>query len=343
MRLNESELILYLKELSLMLEAGFSLNEAVCELQSDKKAFKDFFISIKNELYHGGKLSSVFARYDNFDGKEQALIELGEENSKLEFALKEVIKNKLVQSQSKRQLKKALSYPLIVICTVILAFVFLVLFVIPKFEAIFNSFELKLPLITIFLINTQKFLSSYYYLLIISLIFLFIICKQGMKLYPIRLKVHTYFLYLPLIGKMISFHEKYFFFSSLGVLLKSGVPIAKALSLSQKSFNNEYYSLKSKNCVNRLNSGLRLDQILAFTGFFESFAIHMIKMGLKSRTLDDICSQIANYYEQKEEDLRDRVLSLLEPFATFLVALMVLFLALGIFLPMWDLSSAKGM
>lgn len=338
MVLPKSELLLFLKELFYYTQAGFSLNQAIKELDFDKKSFKDFVSCLDEGLSQGLYLSDILKNYENFDIQELAILKIGEKNSKLAFALKEIIQLKEKKEKSERALKKALSYPLMVFVGVVCAFIFLVLFVIPKFEIVFLQFNTKLPAITLFLINLEHFLSSYFYYILACFLALLLSFKFILKSSFFKVQVSKILFFLPFIGKVIAYNEKYFFFTTLGVLLRSGVLVDEALSYAKKSFKNAYLQKKFESL--ELKDGTSLNELLSSYSFFESFAVKMVKMGLLSKYLDELCLQIASYYEDKEEASRQRLLASLEPLATLVVASMVLVLALGVFMPMWELGSA---
>lgn len=343
MRLPEEELILYLRELSLMLDAGFSMRQSLEELSHAKKPFDKFFQDIYLVLNMGKKLSVALKYYKNFDKKERALIEMGEENAKLSWSIMAVAELKNKERQNKAKIKKALFYPLIVLISLAFAFIFLLLFVVPKFKELFLSLDAKLPTITIILIKLEEFFSSNLSPLIISIFLLFFSFKfLLLKNRSFKIFCDKLILKIPLVGKLVAYSDKYYYFLVLSLLLKSGLNIVASLDLAANCFKNSFLFEKTRFVSSRLFSGLELDIILKQTGIFESFATQMLALGLKTGRLAELCEKSALYYEEKEEYLRARFLGLLEPIASFFVALLVLFLALGIFMPMWELSSVSS-
>lgn len=331
---------MYLKELSFMLKAGLSLQLALDELYSEDKSLNIFLSKLKTALASGSSLTNALKYSKFFDKKELILIQMGEENARLPWALEAVIELKEKNIQSKKELSKALRYPILVFASIIIAFIFLVLFVVPKFSSIYESLGILLPNITLFLIASESFLRQYLYILVLIFLSLILIFKYSYK----HSKSFGYFidsclLKLPLIGKLIFYHEKYYFFTILSKLLEAGLNTKSCIVLSVQSIKNRRLLKAFSKLSEQLELGQSLEIALKNTGFFESFSIQMIKIGLKTARLAELCQNAAKYYQSKEDELNQRIFSLLEPIATFFVACLVLILALGIFMPMWELSS----
>ncbi|EOH2320046.1 type II secretion system F family protein, partial [Campylobacter jejuni] len=147
------------------------------------------------------------------------------------------------------------------------------------------------------------------------------------------------FLKIPLISRLIIYNQNYYFFMVFSLLLKNGISISKAFDLAIIGLENKFLIFQYKKLFSFIDSGLELSQVFKKIDIFDSLVFSMLSVAMKSGRLEVLSEEIAKYYQQKSENLMDRFLVFLEPMMTLFVALLVLFLALGIFLPMWELSS----
>lgn len=340
-KLKSVNLTLLFKELSLLLEAGISLQLALNELyqNSENKDTQRFLNRLIVALQSGQNLSSAFENSGfAFDKSELALIKMGENTGDLSFVfsrLSNLREKKLINA---KRLKKALSYPLFVFCTLIVAFCALMFFVVPQFQGIFDDFAIELPLITQIMLQIYEFLANSYEIMLILLgifaLFCFVLRKK------FAFVVDKIIINLPLLGRLIFYHQSTQFFLVFSMLIKSGISVSKALMLAKSSFANAFLAKKCEKISEFCEQGLGLDEAFKKVKIFDSLTVGMLAVAMKSAKLDVMSEKISQFYEAKSEDLMESFLRILEPLLTFFVAVLVLFLALGIFLPMWELNQS---
>lgn len=340
-KLKSVNLTLLFKELSLLLEAGISLQLALNELyqNSENKDTQRFLNRLIVALQSGQNLSSAFENSGfAFDKSELALIKMGENTGDLSFVfsrLSNLREKKLINA---KRLKKALSYPLFVFCTLIVAFCALMFFVVPQFQGIFDDFAIELPLITQIMLQIYEFLANSYEIMLILLgifaLFCFVLRKK------FAFVVDKIIINLPLLGRLIFYHQSTQFFLVFSMLIKSGISVSKALILAKSSFANAFLAKKCEKISEFCEQGLGLDEAFKKVKIFDSLTVGMLAVAMKSAKLDVMSEKISQFYEAKSEDLMESFLRILEPLLTFFVAVLVLFLALGIFLPMWELNQS---
>lgn len=340
-KLKSVNLTLLFKELSLLLEAGISLQLALNELyqNSENKDIQRFLNRLIVALQSGQNLSSAFENSGfAFDKSELALIKMGENTGDLSFVfsrLSNLREKKLINA---KRLKKALSYPLFVFCTLIVAFCALMFFVVPQFQGIFDDFAIELPFITQIMLQIYKFLANSYEIMLILLgifaLFCFVLRKK------FAFVVDKIIVKLPLLGRLIFYHQSTQFFLVFSMLIKSGISVSKALMLAKSSFANAFLAKKCEKISEFCEQGLGLDEAFKKVKIFDSLTVGMLAVAMKSANLDVMSEKISQFYEAKSEDLMESFLRILEPLLTFFVAVLVLFLALGIFLPMWELNQS---
>ena len=342
-KLKSADLALFFKELALLLESGISLQQALDELcQNYKQKQMNFFLKeLSASLKSGVHLSTAFESSGfYFDKSELALIKMGESTGDLSFVFSKLCDLRERSLENTKKLKKALSYPLFVLLTLVIAFCALMFFVVPQFKSIFDEFDLSLPFITRFMLNSYEFLYSFYplilFILSLAALILFLLYKNHHFAYL----VDKFVLKLPLAGKIIFYHQNIRFFLVFSILIKSGVTVSKALKLAQSSFNNIYLKQEYQKIAEFCEQGLSLDDAFRKIALFENIVLGMLSVAMKSAKLELMSEKISYYYESKSADLTQSLFSLLEPLMTLVVGILVLFLALGIFLPMWELNQS---
>ena len=343
-RLKVLNLALFFKELSLLLGTGLSLQQALNELlqNNEEKAMKNFLQALIASLKSGQSLSQAFENSPfAFNESELALIKMSENTGDLSFVFARLALLREQDFANSKKLKKALSYPLFVFATLIIAFCALMLFVVPQFESIFTEFNIALPLVTVIMLDLSSFLSKFYPLILALLALVFISTTLLYKgSHAFAYTVNAFVLRLPVLGRLIFYHQSASFFLIFSMLIKSGISLSKALNLSKNAFSNLYLQAKCLKIAEFLEQGLALNEAFKKAKLFESLVLGMLGVAMKSGRLDLMAEKIALFYEDKEEALREKMLGLLEPLMTLLVAILVLFLALGIFLPMWELNQS---
>ena len=343
-RLKVLNLALFFKELSLLLQTGLSLQQALNELfqNNEEKSMKNFLQALIASLKSGQSLSQAFENSPfAFNESEIALIKMSENTGDLSFVFARLALLREQDLANSKKLKKALSYPLFVFATLIIAFCALMLFVVPQFESIFTEFNIALPLVTVIMLDLSSFLSKFYPLILALLALVFISTTLLYKgSHAFAYTVNAFVLRLPVLGRLIFYHQSASFFLIFSMLIKSGISLSKALNLSKNAFSNLYLQAKCLKIAEFLEQGLALNEAFKKAKLFESLVLGMLGVAMKSGRLDLMAEKIALFYEDKEEALREKMLGLLEPLMTLLVAILVLFLALGIFLPMWELNQS---
>lgn len=343
-RLKATNLAFFYKEIALLLDAGVSLQQALAEIaeNADDKAMQSLLNSLITALQSGASLSQAFENSAfSFAKSELALIKMGEKTGDLAMIFAKLCELKEKNLANAKALKKALSYPCFVLITLVVAFCALMLFVVPQFKGIFDEFDLALPLITRAMLGIYAFLSEN---LATLLVFIGLCVALLLALYrnshAFSYLIDSILLKIPLISRAIFYHQSAEFFLVFSLLLKSGVSTDEALNLAKSSFANKFLRQKCTKIAEFCEQGLMLEAAFKKAKMFESLVLGMLAVAMKSAKLALMSEKIAAFYESRADELTARFLALLEPLMTLLVAVLVLFLALGIFLPMWELNQS---
>ena len=343
-KLNYPNYVSAIRELGVLVKAGISLKDALRDIgeHTSDRLIKELFLKAADAIDSGKSFSEVFAEYENYlGGLSLAIIRLGEQTGDLVsalFYLADIYDN---MYQNRRKMIKALRYPVITLIAIVVAFIVLILLVVPKFKKIFEELHAKLPLPTRILLGIENVMEHYGFLvLLIFLSIIFIIMFLYKTSYPFKYKTDKFLLKLYLIGPIIRYATLHRFLLTLSSLLKSGIPLIEALKISESIISNEVIKEKIKYIINGINQGRSFAEMLKETNLVNFIALRMISAGEESGELDSMLEKAANYYEDRFQDIIDNMQAAIEPIMLAVIGALVLLIALGIFLPMWNLASA---
>jgi type II secretory pathway component PulF len=238
---------------------------------------------------------------------------------------------------------KAIRYPIIVLIALALAFVTVIVFVVPKFKAIFAELGANLPIATKFLLAAESFFSNYGPYIIGTLILLFLLFKYFYKENPdFRYGVDKILANrkLYLIGDIVYLSNMYNYTLVLSSLIKAGIPVSEALNTAKGVVNNSYLKKQLESININIGKGVSLSDAFEQSGLFDNMLLQMVRAGESSGQLDKMLEKVRDYYDMRFQNLVDNLSAYIEPIMIAMIAGLVLLLALGIFMPMWDLGKA---
>ena len=333
-----------IRELAVLIKAGISLKDALEDIGKNTKdrLIKEMFLKAADAIDSGKTLSDVFAEYENYvGGISLAMIRLGEQTGDLVDALSYLADIYDNMYQNRRKMIKALRYPIITLVAIVIAFVFLILLVVPKFKAIFEQLHANLPLPTRILLAIENIMTNYGFITLMIFITIIIIVVFLYKTsYKFKYQVDKLLLKTPLISQIIEYATLHRFLLTLSSLLRSGIPLLDALKISEGIVENEIIKEKLKIIINGINQGRSLSEMLKETELVNFIALRMISAGEESGELDSMLEKAAQYYEERFQDIIENMQASIEPIMLSVIGSLVLLIALGIFLPMWDLANA---
>ncbi|CAD7286744.1 Type II secretion system protein F [Campylobacter majalis] len=337
-------LVTTIRQLSVMANAGISLHDAIKEIakSSDDKRIQVVFDTINEDLNQGQSLTESISKFQNdFGDVSIAMMRLGENTGNMAESLSKLAEILQDVWDNQQKFKKAIRYPITVIVAIIIAFVIMMTSVVPKFRDVFDQLGANLPLPTKILLNIENILSQYgLYVLIIILGAIFFTNKTYKKSYEIKAKIDKALLKVYLIGNIIFYSTMNRFNLIFTELTRAGIPIVEALDTAVMTVTNEELKIKLKGVKILVGRGVSLTDSLKDTKLYESMLLQMINAGEQSGSLDAMLEKVTDYYKMKFNDIIDNISTYIEPILLAVLAIMVTFLALGIFMPMWDMASA---
>lgn len=343
-KVKTQNLVASIRQLAVMTNAGISIHDSIKEVanSTEDKALKEIFASINDDLNSGLSMTEASEKFRSKLGDVViAMISLGESTGNMAESLSKLAQMLNEVWENQRKFKKAMRYPMVIMTALAIAFTVLMMYVVPKFREIFEELGADLPFPTRILLNIEYAL-NHYGLLILGIIVGTII---GIKLAyknndQFKRGWDKYILKVYLFGKIVFYSTMSRFMLIFTELVKAGIPIADALDTAVLMVDNEELKTKLSTVKIAVQQGVSLTEAMRNTGLYESMLIQMVSAGEKSGSLDKMLGNVTNYYKEKFDDIIDNISSYVEPILLLFMAAMVLLMALGIFMPMWDLGKA---
>ncbi|ERJ25606.1 type II secretion system F family protein [Campylobacter concisus] len=337
-------LVATIRQLSVMTNAGISIHDGIKETANatEDKRLKAIFQTLDEDLNQGASLTQSIENFQEELGDVTvAMVRLGESTGNMADALSKLASILQEVWDNQQKFKKAIRYPITVICSIILAFIVLMTSVVPQFREIFSQLNADLPLPTKILLNIEYIMSNYgIYIIVVLVAFAFLLKRQYSNDENFRDKVDKYLLKVYLVGKIIFFANMSRFNLIFTELVRAGLPIADALDTAVVTVSNQDIRNKLTAVKVLVGRGISLTEAFRQTGLYEGMLIQMIGAGEQSGSLDDMTQKVTDYYRVKFNDIIDNISNYIEPILLIFIAAMVLLLALGIFMPMWDMAKA---
>ncbi|MDR1614003.1 MAG: type II secretion system F family protein [Campylobacteraceae bacterium] len=342
-------LVASFRQLAVMANAGIPIHDSVKEVgkaAADEK-LRSIFAKMDEDLNAGLSMTaSASAFKEELGDVSIAMIELGENTGNMAESLKKLSDILEEINENKKKFKKAIRYPIMIITAMVAAFVILMVYVVPKFRDIFEQLGAgdKLPLPTKILLNIEYAINNYgLYILGVCIVAFFLITRSYKNNPIFHAQCDRYVLKVYLIGKIIFYSNMNRFTLILSELIRAGIPVVEALDTSILTVTNTTLQEKLSLVKVSVQRGISLTDSFRETGLFENMLIQMIQAGEQSGTLDMMLSKVTDYFKSKFDEIIDNLSSYIEPILLAFLACMVLLMALGIFMPMWEMSSAvKG-
>ncbi|MBH0039758.1 MULTISPECIES: type II secretion system F family protein [unclassified Pseudoalteromonas] len=340
------DMIMFSRQMYSLLKAGIPIIRAMIGLAdtTQNKEFKNVLMEVTRQLEQGRDLSSAMAIHNEvFSRLTVSMVMVGEGSGRLEDAFYQLAIYFEKEQETRKRIKAAMRYPTFVILALVGAMIILNIFVIPTFASMFAKFDAELPLMTQILIGTSHFFVNYWWLLLVMGIGSVLAWKRYLNTDAGRFKWDQYKLKIPFIGDILKRTLLARYSQSLAMVLRSGVPMTTGLSLTAHAVDNSYMEKAIITMRQDIEKGDSLLRASKSSELFSQLVLQMVAVGEETGRVDELLQEAADYYEREVDyDLRS-LTAKIEPILTVFVAIMVLILALGIFMPMWNMMSAiKG-
>ncbi len=337
------DVLLFSRQMYTLMKAGVPIMRALTGLQESamNRAFAAVIRELREALDSGRELSQALARRpDVFGPFYVAMIRVGETTGRLEEVFLQLFHHLEFQKFMKDQVKSALRYPAFVVLAMAIALVIINIFVIPAFAKVFKGFNAELPFMTRLLIGFSDFTLAWWPALLVMLAAAVIAFRMFVKTKDGRLAWDRFKLRIPIAGKIIRKATLARFARSFAMATRSGVPIVQGLSLTGQVVENAWIEKKLEDMRLGVERGESVLRTAVAAGVFTPVVLQMVMVGEESGSLDDMMLEIADMYQREVEYELKTLSAQIEPILIVALGVMVLILALGVFLPMWDLGKA---
>lgn len=338
------ELIMFCRQMHTIARAGIPLVKGLRGLAGSMRnlTFQEALNDIVQRLEAGVELSTAMRAHPKiFNNLFVSMVSVGESAGRLDMVFKQLSEYLERDHSTIKSIKTALRYPSFVLLSMVIAIAIINIKVIPAFAGLFKKFGAQLPLPTRILVGISDFFVDYWFYLLVVIIALVAWCyhyintPEGGRVWG-RKKLG-----LIIVGDIIERASLARYARSFGLMLNAGLPISAALELSARALDNPYLSDKIRAIRAGVERGEGLYQTHLVSGMFTPLVLQMIAVGEESGQVDSLLMEVASFYESEVEydvkQLSDRI----EPLMIVIMAVFVAILALGIFLPMWDMYSIQ--
>jgi MSHA biogenesis protein MshG len=337
------EIVMFCRQMRTLLKAGVPILRALKGLAENARnpRLKQALSRVLAQLQEGLELNMALAQHPAlFSPLFIAMVRVGESTGRLEEAFAHLAEHLEMEKQTRERVRTALRYPLIVLGAIVVAVVIINIWVIPAFANAFARYDAELPLMTRILITTSDFFRTQWPLLLFGGIGALVAVRQWLTTTQGRRLGARWLLRMPLIGPIVHKAVMGRFAQSLSMTLNAGVPLVQALKVVAGVVDNVHVAERIHEMRKGIEKGESITRTAAATGLFTPLVLQMLAVGEESGALDELLTETARHYLAEVEFDLKRLSDAIEPIVIVIIGMMVTVLALGVFLPLWDLSSA---
>ena len=306
----------------------------ICEGQLRPGPLKTVVATVADDVEGGASLSEAMSKHDFvFDRLYTNMVRAGEKGGILDQILQRLADFSEKSQQIRGKVKEALTYPVVVLGFAVAVMFFVMIVIVPKFEAIFASFKTELPAVTKILIGLSRTLEDYWYLFVGVPVLLYIVYRLLLRVPSFRYFVDKMKLHSPIAGVLIEKTIVARFSRTLGTLLNSGVAILEALEIVQGSISNAVLAGAVGDVRASVREGATIAAPLLESRTFDDLVVNMIDVGEATGSLDKMLLKIADTYEAEVDVRVSTLFKLLEPLLLLVLAVVVGFIVVALFLP----------
>lgn len=335
------DLLIFSRQLNTLLRAGVPILRALMGLQetatSDK--MKTTLAEVRRSLESGIALSMSLAQHPRvFDNFYIALVRVGEMTGRLDEIFLRLFHHQEFELFMRQQVKAALRYPSFVVSAMVAAIGVINVMVIPAFATVFQNAGATLPLATRILLATSRFTLDYGGFIVLAAIAGVVALRAWIATPPGRLRWDSWMLRVPVAGKIVRKAMLARFARSFSLSLKSGVPISQALSVVAQTVDNQFIARRIEGMRASVERGESVLRAAAVTGIFTPVVLQMLAVGEETGAIDELLEEVCELYNNEVQYELKTLSAQLEPILIVFLGVLVLVLALGVFLPVWDLG-----
>ncbi len=341
-KVTTKDLVVFTRQFATMIDSGLPLVQCldIQAKQAPNPTFREELTVIKDQVEAGSTFADALNRFPGtFDELFRNMVAAGEVGGILDTILNRLAAHLEKADKLKRQIKGALSYPIIVIVVAIIVVSILLLKVVPTFETMFADFGGALPAPTQFVIDLSKWLQANFLYVFGAIAGLVVAWRLIRRSGPGRYQTDKLFLKLPVFGELLTKTAVARFTRTLGTMLSSGVPILEALDICARTSGNKVIEEAVFSVRDAISEGRTVAEPLTETGVFPDMVCQMISVGEATGALDVMLNKVADFYEDEVDQAVENLTSMLEPMIMAFLGIVIGGLVIAMYMPIFSMAS----
>ncbi len=337
------ELIVFCRQMYALTKAGIPLIRTMRGLAETSRspALAEVLDDVTSQLEGGNTMATAMQAHPKvFSELFIAMIHVGENTGMLDDAFKRLSEILELERDTRRRLKQAMRYPTFVMIALLAALMVVNFLVIPKFASVFSKLGADLPFLTQVLVGTSNFLLGYWYVLLFAAAAGGLLLRQWKQTEQGRLTWDRYKLKMPIIGPLLELITLSRFARNFATMLSAGMPVTQALTVVADATDNAWIASHIKEMRTGIEHGESLLRTARNSEMFTPLILQMIAVGEETGSVDDMLNNVSDFYDEDVDYGLKRLAESIEPILIVAMGVLVLILALGVFLPIWDLGAA---
>ena len=337
------DLILFSRQFYTLAKAGVPIMQALRGLRDSthNQAFGRVINDLVDTLDSGLELSAALKRHPKvFPTIYVSMVQIGEATGTMQEVFLQLAKYMELEKDTRDRIKAAMRYPMFVVIAITLAMFVINLFVIPAFAKVFTSMRAELPWATKILIATSQFTVAYWPILLAALIVAIFSIRFYVRTPEGRYRWDRMKLRIPVIGGIFYRATLGRFARATAVTMRAGVQLVQGMTVVSRAVDNEYIGERILQMRDGVERGETIARTAAATGMFPPLVLQMITVGEESGAVDELMAEVADYYEREVEYDLENLSTAIQPILIIGIGVLIFILALGVFLPLWELPRA---
>jgi type IV pilus assembly protein PilC len=344
-KISSKEVIIFARQFSTMIDAGLPLVQCLDILakQTSNKAFAEIIFRIKSDIESGETFADALRKHPKiFDQLFANMVEAGEAGGVLETILQRLAAYMEKAAGLKKQVKSALVYPASIMGIALMVVLFLLIWVIPTFAAMFAEFGATLPAPTRMVIRASDWAKAYLLYVLIGSILFGVTINRYYNTENGRRKIDGFLLRVPIFGSLVQKIAIAKFTRTLGTLLSSGVSIVESLGITARVAGNKIIEDAVLGVISSIKEGKTIASTLAKEKVFPPMVVQMIDVGEASGSLDTMLNKISDFYDEEVDTAVSALTSLLEPMLMVFLGVTLGFVIIAMYMPIFQLAGTIG-
>lgn len=342
-RITIDDMVLFCRQMHALTRSGIPIMRAIYGLAETSKnpTMEEILKDVGKTLSRGNTLSQGLKNHQHqFSPLFISMVHVGESTGQLDDAFKQLVGHLEMERDTRKKVSSALRYPTLVISAIFIAVMVVNIFVIPSFSKVFAKFGADLPIATQILLATSNFFLNYWWLILGVMIVAIVGGYKYVHTPEGEFQWDKFKLKLPLVGNLLNRIALSRFTRTFSMLFSAGVPILQALDVSAEAVGNRYIESHVKDMRHGIERGDSLSRTANASGMFTPLILQMIAVGEESGAVDKLLLDVSEFYDEETEYDVQNLSAAIEPIMLVFMGGLILVLALGIFLPLWDLGAA---